>query len=339
MSDEINVPTLTDEQIARNKTLEGIFVPHARRRRDEVYELGGKRPFARFVHYTSAEAALKIITQKRLWMRNAACMTDYREVQHGFSILLRFFADKDKAKSFKDAVNVFAQGAAEEALNLFDRWWRSGTIQFKTFILSTSEHDSDEDLHGRLSMWRAFGGTAARVGLVFNVPARSKGAEAMKLIFSPVAYFKNDEADQLVLEVVKNINTNIDFLKTVGRQEIVNWIFSMLLLGVTCAKHEGFREEREWRVVHCPQLYPSPLIAPSTEIVGGVPQSVYKLPLDKAFNPVLDDLDFTKLFDRLIIGPSPYPTAMFDAYVEALSNAGVAETGKKIFISGIPIRS
>jgi hypothetical protein len=329
---------MSDEQIARNKMLEGIFIPHARRRRDEVYDFG-KATSARFVHYTSAEAALKIINQKQIWMRNAACMTDYREVQHGFSFLLRFFADKEKAKSFKDAVNVFAQGAADEALNLFDQWWKQGTIQFKTFILSTSEHISEEDLHGRLSMWRAFGGTAARVGLVLNVPVQSEGAEAMKLIFSPVAYFKNDEADQLVSEVVKNMTANIAYLKTVGRQEIVNWIFSMLLLGVTCAKHEGFREEMEWRVVHCPQLYPSPLITPSTEIIGGVPQSVYKLPLDKAFNPVLDDIDFAKLFDRLIIGPSPYPMAMFDAYVEALSNAGVAEAAKKIFISGIPIRS
>src|SRR5208283_3935066 len=101
MSNERNTPMLTDEQIVRNKMLEGIFVPHARRRRDEVYKFG-KVTSARFVHYTSAEAALKIITQKRLWMRNAACMTDYREVQHGFEILLRFFQDKDKAKSFKD---------------------------------------------------------------------------------------------------------------------------------------------------------------------------------------------------------------------------------------------
>jgi Protein of unknown function (DUF2971) len=338
MSGERKAPLSADEQFAQDKKLESIFVPHARRRRDEIYELTQRR-FARFVHYTSAEGALRIINQKRLWMRNAACMTDYREVQHGFTILLRFFTDKDKAKSFKDAVNMFAQGAADEAINLFDQWWRLGTIQFKTFILSTSEHDSEEDLHGRLSMWRAFGGTTARVGLVLNVPARSKAAEEMKLIFSPVAYLKNNEADELVPEVVKNIIANSDFLKAVERQKIVNWIFSMLLLGVTCVKHEGFREEKEWRVVHCPQLYPTPLIKPSTEIVSGIPQSVYKLPLDKTFDPILDDLDFAKLFDRLIIGPSPYPTAMFDAYLEALSNAGVAEAGKKIFISNIPIRT
>jgi hypothetical protein len=298
-----------------------------------------KRPFARFVHYTSAEAALKIISQKRLWMRNAICMADYREVQYGFAILQRFFSDKDKAKSLTDAVNVFAPGAADEAIKLFNQWWGSGTIQFGTFVCSTSEHDSDEDLHGRLSMWRALRSSTARVGLVFNVPARSKGAEAMKLIFSPVAYFKNNEEDQLVPEVIKNVIANTDFLKTVERQQIVGWIFSMLLLGVTCVKHEGFREEKEWRVVHCPQLYPAPLITSSTEIVEGIPQAVYKLPLDKTLDPILDDLDFAKLFDRLIIGPSPYPAAMFGAYLEALSKAGVAEAGKKIFISNIPIRT
>jgi len=63
------------------------------------------------------------------------------------------------------------------------------------------------------------------------------------------------------------------------------------------------------------------------------------LPLDKSVDPILDDLDFSKLFDRLIIGPSPYPMAMFSAFNLALSDAGVAEAGKKIFISNIPIRT
>ena len=53
--------------------LEGIFVPYARKRRDEFYARGGK-----FVHYTSADAAIKIIKDKRIWMRNTTCMSDYR---------------------------------------------------------------------------------------------------------------------------------------------------------------------------------------------------------------------------------------------------------------------
>jgi hypothetical protein len=54
----------------------------------------------RSVHYISAEAALKIIESKRVWMRNTVCMTDYREVQHGFSILHKFFSDKSKEEEF-----------------------------------------------------------------------------------------------------------------------------------------------------------------------------------------------------------------------------------------------
>lgn len=329
---------MTEAEFTRGNRLEGIFVPHARRRRDKIFDFS-KRPFARFVHYTSAEGALKIITQKKLWLRNAACMADYQEVQHGFTVLLRFFGNKEKAKSFKDAVNSVAEGVADEALNLFDHWWKLGTFRFKTFILSTSEHDSEEDLHGRLSMWRAFGGNTARVGIVFNVPVRSAGAEAMRLIFSPVAYFKTNEETYLVAEAIQNINANREFLKSLDRKELVGWVFLMLLLGVTCLKHEGFREEREWRVVHCPQLYASPLITASTEIVGGVPQLIYSLPLNKLIDPILEDLDFARLFERLIIGPSQYPMAMFDAYVEALSKAGVTDAEKKIFVSNIPIRT
>jgi hypothetical protein len=188
-------------------------------------------------------------------------------------------------------------------------------------------------------MWRAFGGMSARVGLVLNVPYLSPGGRAMKLNFAPVAYFKEAETERLVPDVISKVRANIPYLKTVGYQETVGWIFAMLLMGVTCLKHEGFREEREWRLVYCPHLNHSPLIEAANVTVGGVPQMVYKLPLDGSVNPILADLDLSKLFDRLIIGPSPYPAVMFDAFMDALTKAGVADAGKKIFTSNIPIRS
>ena len=49
--------------VIRNIKLEGIFLPYTRKPRDELY---GK--FKRFVHYTSADNALKIIKTKRLWI-------------------------------------------------------------------------------------------------------------------------------------------------------------------------------------------------------------------------------------------------------------------------------
>ena len=112
----------------------------------------------------------------------------------------------------------------------------------------------------------------------------------------------------------------------------------MLVAGVSCLKHEGFSEEREWRVVYSPKRTQSPLIESSTEVIGGVPQLVYKLPLEKSSSYATSDLDFTNIFDRLIIGPTQYPVAMREAFVESLMQAGVPDAGKRIFVSGIPIR-
>jgi hypothetical protein len=81
-------PLPTPEKFELGVRLESIFMPYARSQRIKfLTDASGIRPSARFVHYTSAESALKIIESKRVWMRNTTCMADYREVQHGFEIL------------------------------------------------------------------------------------------------------------------------------------------------------------------------------------------------------------------------------------------------------------
>jgi hypothetical protein len=39
------------------------------------------------------------------------------------------------------------------------------------------------------------------------------------------------------------VHASRDFLRLVDRSIVVERIFSMLVAGVTCLKHEGFREE------------------------------------------------------------------------------------------------
>jgi len=320
--------------------LERVFMPYARERREKLYGnvaasgAAEVKQYMRFVHYTSADAALKIIKSKRLWMRNTTCMSDYLEVHHGYEILRNVL--REKANALFEALDAVAQDAGREAITLFDGWWDN--IQLNTFIASMSEHDDAENMHGRLSMWRAFGGISARVAIVLRVPRVSPGASALNLVFSPVAYFTVDETRSEMNKVIDNIRANRDFLRSFDRQIIVNNVFQMLLMGVVCLKHEGFQEEREWRAVYCPELQPSPLMEFSTEIVGGIPQRVYKVPLEPKV-PVLADLDFARIFDRLIIGPSPYPWVMYDAFAEALKETGVPEAKDRVVTSGIPIRA
>jgi hypothetical protein len=324
--------------------LEGIFMPHARKQRDDFYNdpqaAAGIAESARFVHYTTAEAALSIISSKRMWMRNTLCMSDYREVQHGFEMLQKFFSNEEKMAPFKAALDACVPGAADEALNLFNQWWND--IRFHTYITSISEHYPKEDTHGRLSMWRAFGvSNSSRVALVLNIPWFSGSAMALNVIFSPVAYLTEEETHEQIHIVMQNISEKHDFLRSVERQFVVNSVFFMLLTGVTCLKHEGFREEREWRGIYSPHRTPSNYMKPFAKVISGIPQIIYELPLDERIAPELSGLEFSRVFDRLIIGPTQFPWPMFEAFRDALDKAGIPpETERqRIFVSGIPIRS
>lgn len=252
-------------------------------------------------------------------------------------MLQRFFRDAARKKQFYDALNAVWEKTAEEAVGLFDQWWTN--IRFGTYIASISEHDDKEDLHGRLSMWRAFGGNTARVAIVLRIPWLSASSEVLNLMVSPVAYLREDEAHAVMAEVVKNVEGNRDFLRSVDRKHIVGAVFNMLVAAVTCLKHKGFHEEREWRVIYAPLRSPSPLMESSLEVVGGIPQLVYKLPLDAKVSDALADLDAARMFDRLIIGPSQFSWPMYEAFTKALSAIGVEQAEKRVFISAIPIRS
>jgi hypothetical protein len=313
-------------------------MPQARRQRFQARfgDDPNEEPI-RFVHYTSAEAALNIIKTKRMWMRNTTCMADYREVQHGLQIIQKFLSEKAKADSFVAALDSCCPEVARQAIEAFQQ--QGSNIYLSTYITSISEHDDREDHHGRLSMWRAFGGNTARVAIVYRVPRFSGGALALKILFSPVAYLTEVEAHNVFTEVIQNIRQSCDLLRSADRQIVTNYVFYMFLAAAVCLKHEGFREEREWRAIYSPKLTPSPLMESSTEVVGGVPQLVYKLPLDATVAPVLSDLEFSQMFDRLIIGPSPYPWAMYEAFVAALAKAGCPAVDNRVWNSNIPIRT
>ena len=158
----------------------------------------------RFVHYTSADKAMKLLSNREVWLRKSTCMNDFMEVQHGFNCLSTAWR-KNKPK-FEAQFETLFPGICAKIESHFDGWlpsYRTGT-----FIACVSEHDDDpaknEDRMGRLSMWRAYGGTAG-VAIVMNggVFHRPVSSDALKAYTSPVAYL---DVEGFNVEFVKLIS-------------------------------------------------------------------------------------------------------------------------------------
>lgn len=334
---------MTPDSHERIVRLERVFMPYAQQQRRDAYvRQTNSEPapgaIIKFAHYTSASSAMKIIDEKRIWMRNSKCMSDYSEVQHGFTILQEFFANNNSERErLIAALDSCSLGVAREAINAFEGWMQD--TRLNTYITSVSEHDRSENFHGRLSMWRAFGRNAASVAIIIKIQYMSSVYDAIPIVFSPVAYLSKSRAHDVLRNVIDNINTEREFIKTIDRNTLVTMVFHMLITAVTCLKHEGFHEEKEWRVIHWPRRQPSPLLRAEIKEISGVPQLIYLLPLDMTVSPGLADIDLAHALDRLIIGPSPYPWPMYEAFTEALSRAGVKDARNKVFVSDIPVRS
>ncbi|MEI9406923.1 hypothetical protein [Mesorhizobium argentiipisi] len=56
----------------------------------------------RFVHYSSAEAAMKMLENGEVWMRKASAMNDFREIDYGKELLIEAYKGEvgQKLKSF-----------------------------------------------------------------------------------------------------------------------------------------------------------------------------------------------------------------------------------------------
>lgn len=307
-----------------------IFMPYSTKRREEIIE---KK--CRFVHYTSAENAMKIIQSRKIWMRNARCMNDYTEVKHGYELLRMFFEKDDLNISFVKALEPCGNKIVPEALNLFAQWWRN--IHNNTFITSISEYDPDEDSHGRLSMWRAYGQQSAKAAIVINVPFGAPNV--VNLFLVPAAYFNQEELNRKFNEVIDSIKDNENFLVSIDDQLIIKFIFTMLLMNAVSLKHVGFKEEKEWRIIYLPEISPSKLMLRTIETINGVPQTVYPIPLED--NPTENIIGFniSSVIEKVIIGPTVYPFSLYDAFNVALENAGVENAGTRVIVSGIPLRT
>lgn len=287
----------------------------------------------RFVHYTSADTARRIIENEEIWMRKSALMNDFRELEHGLDCINHALAvHRDRYRGFFESI---WPGFCDELQERFNSWlphMRDGT-----YIACISEHADAEDRTGRLSMWRAYCGRAGIALVVSGAPFVSV-SNALKAYTSPVAYLREDGFAAEFEKFLAGIEGELQYVRSLTRERLIDSVFEVFRYAMLCTKHPGFQEEREWRVIYSPRLGVSDRIVEAVETIGGVPQLIQKIPLKDVPDEGLTGIQIPDFLDRIIIGPTDFPFEIGEAFASILEKKGVKEPWSKIVTSDIPLR-
>lgn len=296
-----------------------------------------RSPDKRFVYYTDAETAVKIIENKEVWLRNALVMNDYTEIGYGLEgIRNALFAEGDASGVFAAVEGIVGsiRERLESELRGTDLFWR-----ITTYLACLSRHKDKEDTTGRLSMWRAYGGVAFVInGAPFIAQSSGQGAPFSE----PVLYLDRSGFAPRLSGVARKLRDYAPDLKAnreINLESMVN-AFARLAYSVAIrAKHPGFSEEKEWRVVFRPPPTPHPHMVPRRVAINGVAQTVWALKLVNDPANGLAGADLPSLLERIIIGPTAQPLISRDAFVQLLRAAEVPDANEKVVMSDIPLRA
>ncbi len=191
-------------------------------------------------------------------------------------------------------------------------------------------------------MWRAYGNVALVFRLSDEVLADNEtnplGVHSWK-----VKYPDSARTEAILGQAAHAINQHRDFVLRCGQRNLMQAITQMVYTTAITTKHPGFAEE-EVRVYLRPSAKPDSALtkAGRIECIKGIPQMIYPLSLCGNHENGLAGMDLRNILDRIIIGPTPYPGVIRDAFVELLDSIGVVDTPNnapnKVIVSDIPLR-
>lgn len=320
---------MTEEEMQRK--IAGIIMPHALGAQDRV-----EANDIKFVHYTRADTLIEILKSKCIWMRNASCMNDYNEMRHGLKCLIDAFAS-DAGNAFNAAINECHEGLAGELDQMFSAI--APQLLEHTYLTCVSEHAEDEGSYGRLSMWQTYGSSTG-AAIIFNNGPFLRPTSALPLYSMPVNYVNEEGFRGQIASIAASIAAEVEFISSLDRNEWRDVLFRMLVFMVVSTKHEGFRDEREWRIIHLPTLWGAPdERVPLDQVsISGVPQPIFKIPFKDYPDEGFYGVTIPDLVSQIIIGPTQYPGAIRMAVAQILMKENVENAMDRVHCSDVTLR-
>jgi len=328
----------TNERLLLNK----IFFPTAIKDWEEHYNSENLH----FVHYTSAEAFSSILEHEEIWLRDVRAMNDTQEVKYGYDMIKETMQKENIKEKMTEAFVACGEDVAKSASNAIDFFLKEGFESFLTevFVACLAEHQSFEDDHGRLSMWRGYNKGGTGVAIILNKNIMDEDT-ILPVFLSGVDYIDRNETEEKIEEIVNNIHKNSQKLSTIhqrmlrkGQQSgICADLIRALIFAPICIKHPGFSEEKEWRIIHMPEFQYEEELPKKHQCINGTIQKIYTIPLDKD-TAEKTGMSLDSIIDKVIIGPCKFPDVTKEGIISLMKEKGILDAEKRVVISGIPLR-
>lgn len=319
---------MQDDEI--HEKLYTIFHQKSMQKTKELLESSVK-----FVHYTSASTAKSIIENEFIWMRQATVMNDSNEIYYGRKLIYEYM-NGSFGKLMKQILDEIFPGFFDEFMVNYSSF--TASIQFNTYLTCISEHPSNEDGQGRLSMWRAYAPQNG-VAIVLKPGPFLTPSDALGAYTIPVEYIHSDDFHEYVTLFITQIINNKDFLQKINEQMFRNSFINAIKFGICSIKHKSFSEELEWRIVYNPTWEMSQHIQRDIVTLNGCPQIIQKIPLKNFPEKGLVGADLDSILDHIIVGPSQFQHQIGDALAFLLERKGVQEPKQRIRFTSLPLRT
>jgi hypothetical protein len=303
---------------------------------DDIGWLIAHKPL--LAHYTTISALEKILKCEEIWLSNPLFMNDLQEVKFGMNEGLNLFLQNQMLEVACTSAErtTIARQAFYNYYNDFD-----ANHLFDTYVFCLTRHDPTND-DGLLSMWRGYGGQGNGAALVFNTNFITKVDPQSPLLIAKVHYASSKDR---IGWLENKLGLWCDLLRTSDipdeKLQLAVWsFFTLVKIFALVSKHDGFKEEEEWRIIYMPERDPHGILKSRYHYVIGKRGVEPKLRL--AVKPLSTDSTeswtFDDILDRIILGPSISSPLAVTSVNRMLENIGKMEFRQKVRPSTIPLR-
>ena len=253
-------------------------------------------------HYTSMQGLLGILTSKSIWASQSNCLNDSSE----FSLAIDLAQELIKEFQINPDQHFNLKYFLDPNRNVKSR------ITPNTFVCSFSENGD------QLSQWRAYGSCTGGYNIGFNSSAINNNLEFQDFFSLTKCIYDPDLQREIMTKFVKDFN---------GKEDDPGRLMELIFLA-HLFKHEGFREEAEWRMIgHDAHIFRTDRLFFRCGNSHIIPYTNIN------FN------DFAKSIDCITIGPTPNPNQARNSVRQLCTHLGIDLDPSKIRLTNIPYRN